>query len=217
MADDWRVHVSLAAEEHATALARSFEARELEHDVAQALGRHVAVSHDEADVFLYADTHEAARAAERVVRSELEKHGWTGEVTVSRWHDDAEDWEPADAPPAVTAAEREAEHSRLMRSEDAESAAEHQASFEARAALPTRRDARELSDRLEQEGVEHSRRWRYVFIAAGDEDSAKQWAERLRREAPAGTEVSVEGTFAFVERNMPTPFKNLAALGGGLP
>jgi hypothetical protein len=216
MSDDWRVHVSLAAEEHATALARSFEARELEHDVAQALGQHVAVSHDGADVFLYADSREAASAAEQVVRSELERHGWSADVAVSRWHDDAEDWEPADAPPALTAAEKEAEHVRAMRAEDAESAAEG-ADFEARAALPTRRDARELSDRLDREGVAHSRRWRYIFIAASDEDAARQWADRLRSEAPPGTEVSVEGTFGFVEQNMPTPFKNLASLGGGLP
>ena len=216
MSDDWRVHVSLTEEGHATALARSFEARELEQDVAQALGAHVAVSHDGAEVFLYGDSHEAARAAERLARAELEQHGWPAEVAVARWHDDAEDWEPADAPPAVTAAEKEAEHVRAMRAEDAESAAEG-ADFEARAALPTRRDARELSDRLDAEGVPHSRRWRYIFIAAADEDAAEQWAERLRSEAPPGTEVSVEGTFGFVEQNMPTPFKNLAALGGGLP
>jgi hypothetical protein len=215
--EDWRLRITLEGSEHAEALHARLEAEELSDEVAGALGDGVAVSHDEAEIFVYAGTHEAVRAAEQVVRDDLARHGWQAEIAVSRWHDDAEDWEPADAPLATSAAEREAEHTRAMHGEDADAAARGYAEFEARAALPTHRAARELSERLTREGVEHARRWRYVFIAAADEDSARQWAERLRSEAPTGTEVTVEGTFEMVERNMPTPFKSFAALGGGLP
>ena len=217
MDEDWRLHVTLAGSEHAEELGARLQAEELSGEVAHALGDGVAVSHDGAEIFLYAGTHEAVRAAEQLVRDDLARHGWEAQIAVARWHDDAEDWEPADAPLAATAAQKEAEHARAMRDEDADAAAQRYADFEARAALPSHRAARELSERLTREGVANTRRWRYVFIAAADEDAARQWAERLRSEAPPGTEVTVEGTFEMVERNMPTPFKSFAAFGGGLP
>lgn len=175
------------------------------------------ISRDGQDLFLYADTHASLEAAERIVRTDLARHGWSADVVASRWHEVAEDWEPALAPLARTAAQREAEHARLMRREDAEAVGNGYQDFEARAVLPTHRAARELSERLTREGVSHVQRWRYVLVGAADEDAAHEWAERLRTESPAGTAVSAEGTFAYVERATPTRFKTIAALGGGLP
>jgi hypothetical protein len=215
--DDWRLCITLAGSEHAQALTGRLEAEELTDEVARTLGDAIVVSRDEAEVFLYADTHDALRSAEEIVRADLARHGWTAEIVASRWHPDAEDWESADAPQAATAAQREAEHARLMQREDAEAAANGYADFEARAVLPSHRAAHELSERLTREGVPHVRRWRYVLVGAADEDAARDWAERLRNESPPGTEVSTEGTFAYVERTDPTPFKSVAALGGGLP
>jgi hypothetical protein len=215
MQDDWRLHVTLVGSEHAEALSGRLQAGELSHEVRHELGDAIVVSHDGADVFLYADTHAALRAAERIVREDLASHGWSGEVVASRWHEDAEDWEPADAPAATTAAQREAERAQLMQREDAESAAFGFPQFEAHATLPSRHAARELSERLTHEGVPHVRRWRHVIVGADDEDAARAWAERLRAESPAGTDVRAEGTFAYVERADPTPFKGIAALGGG--
>lgn len=217
MHEDWRLRITLAGSEHAHALAGRLEATELSGEVAHELGDTVALSHDDAEVFLYTGTHASARAAEQVVRADLAKHGWEAQIAVSCWHEDAEDWEPADAPLAVSAAQQEAEHARSSQREDAEAAAQGHPDFEARALLPTRRDARELAERLTREGVPHARRWRYVFIGAADEDAARQWAQRLREESPPGTDVVTEGTFAYVEREMPTPFKGIAAFGGGLP
>ncbi len=217
MHDDWRLKVTLAASEHAEALRSRLEAAELSDEVAHALGDAIAVSRDGAELFLYADTHEALRTAERIVREDLARHDWDGEVAASRWHPDAEDWEPADASEASSAAQREQEHARLMRREDAESAAAGAPQFEARAVLPTHHAARELSERLEREGVAHVRRWRYVLVGADDEDAARAWADRLRAEAPAGAEVTAEGSFASIERAVSTPFKGVAALGGGIP
>jgi hypothetical protein len=213
--DDWRLQVTLAGSAHAEALSGRLAAGELSQDVRHELGDAIVVSHDGSDVFLYADTHAALRAAERIVREDLAKHGWSGEIVASRWHEDAEDWEPADAPAATTAAQREAEHAQLMQREDAESAAFGFPEFEARASLPTRHAARDLSERLTGEDVPNVRRWRHVIVGADDEDAARAWADRLRAESPAGTEVTVEGTFAYVERAAPTPFKGIAALGGG--
>lgn len=201
---------------HAEALSGRLEAAELGEQVGHELGDAIVLSRDGAEVFLYADTHAALRAAERIVREDLARHGWSAEIVASRWHEDAEDWEPADAPAATTAAQREAERARLMRSEDAESAAFGFPEFEARATLPTRHDARDLSERLTREGVPNVWRWRHVIVGADDEDAARAWADRLRAESPAGTDVAAEGTFAYVERADPTRFKGVAALGGGL-
>jgi hypothetical protein len=217
MHDDWRLRVTLAGAAHAEALRGRLEAAELSEEIARELGDAIVLSHDGAEVFLYADAHAALRAAERVVREDLARHGWSAEIVASRWHEDAEDWEPADAPAATTAAEREAERARLMQREDAESAAVGFPQFEARATLPTRHAARELSERLTREGVANVRRWRHVIVGADDEDAARAWADRLRAESPAGTDVTAEGSFAYVERVAPTPFKGVAALGGGMP
>lgn len=217
MHDDWRLRVTLDGTAHAEALSERLEGGELSGEVTRELGDAIVVSRDDADVFLYADTHAALRAAETIVREDLARNGWDAEIVASRWHEDAVDWEPADAPAATTAAQREAEHARLMRSEDAESSALGFPEFEARATLPTRHAARELSERLTREGVPNVRRWRHVIVGADDEDAARAWADRLRAEAPAGTDVTTEGTFAYVERADPTPFKGIAGLGGGLP
>ncbi len=217
MDEDWRLRVTLGGADDAASLRARLQVEELSGDVAHELRDGVAVSHDEDDVFLYTATHAALRAAEQVVRDDLAQHGWEAEITASRWHEDAEDWEPADAPTATSTAQQEADHAQLIRDEDAAAAAQGHADFEARAVLPSHRAARELSEQLTREGVPHTRRWRYVLIGAADEDAAQQWAARLRSEAPAGTEVTAEGTFALVEQNMPTPFKGIAAMGGGLP
>ncbi len=217
MHDDWRLRVTLAGSEHAEALSGRLEAKELSEDVARELGAAIVVSQDGSEVFLYADTHATLRAAQRIVREDLASLGWSAEIVASRWHEDAEDWESADAPAATIAAQREAERARLMQREDAESAALGFAEFEARATLRTRHAARELSERLTREGVRNVRRWRHVIVGAGDEDAARAWADRLRAESPGGTDVTAEGTFAYVERADPAPFKAIAALSGGMP
>ena len=83
--------------------------------------------------------------------------------------------------------------------------------------------ARELGDAVvvshdgaAREGVSHVRRWRYVLVGAADGTRPQAWARRLRDESPPGTEVRSEGTFAFIARMSPTPFKGIAALGGGV-
>lgn len=214
MDEDWRVRITFdddaAASEHAARL----EAQRVAHDERSELGDRVAVSLNGADLFLYAATEREARLAEQLARAGIEGDRWPAHVELTRWHDEAEDWEPADSPLPRTAEEREAERARLMEREDEETAEAGHAEWEVRVELPSRSEARELSDRLNAEGVAHVRRWRYLLIGAADEDEANQWADRIRGESPTGAKVSVEGTFASVEEH--NPFAAFLGVGGGL-
>jgi hypothetical protein len=211
--EDWRVHVVLTAEGgHGPWKEDRLEARSLADDVGEALGGRVAVSRDDGELFLYADGEESARAAEKVVRADVEEHGWTAAVTVERWHDDAEEWKSPSVPLPATDEERAAEHAQLVADEDAEAAAQGYAAWEVRVDLPSHRDAKRLADSLEAAGAEPVRRWKYLFVGAADEDAAQQWAEQLRAEVPEGSKVTVEATFRSVERN--NPFAIFGAGGG---
>jgi hypothetical protein len=210
--EDWRVRVVLEGDGDPSWSHDRLAASSLEDDVGAALGSRVAVSRDGDELFLYADTEEAARAAERVVRDDISHHGWAGTVELTRWHDEAEEWRPADEPLPATDAERAAEHASRVAQEDADTASDNIAAWEIRVDLPSHREAKQLAERLEAEGLEPVRRWKYLFVGAPDEDVARAWAEELRKEAPAGSEVTVEATFASVERN--NPFAIFGAGGG---
>src|SRR3954453_10341431 len=204
MAEDWRVHVVLEdSGGRGPWSADRLEARELADDIGGELGDRVAVSRDDGELFLYADSEDAARAAERVVRADLDEHGWAAQVELARWHEDAEEWKSPDVPLPATDAERAAEHAELVPDEDAETAAEGYAAWEVRVDLPSHRDAKRLADKLERDGAEPVRRWKYLFVGAADEDAARAWAEQLRAEAPEGSEITVEATLRSVERNNP--------------
>src|SRR3954467_7525615 len=103
MAEGWRIHVVLEdSGGRGPWSADRLEARELADDIGVDLGDRVAVSRDDGELFLYADSEDAARAAERVVRADLDEHGWAAQVELARWHDDAEEWKPPDVPLPAT-------------------------------------------------------------------------------------------------------------------
>src|SRR3954470_16520392 len=119
MGEDWRIHVVVQDRGgRGPWSVDRLEARELADDVGGELGDRVAVSRDDGKLFLYTDGEDAARAAERVVRADLEEYGWTGQVELTRWHDDAEEWKSPDVPLPATEAERAAEHAELVAEED---------------------------------------------------------------------------------------------------
>ena len=210
--EDWRIRVTLEGAQGTSWSHDGLEARSLADDVGAEMGDRVAVSRDDDELFLYADTEHAARAAEKVVRADLDSHGWRAAVDLTRWHDDAQEWKPADVPLPSSDAERAAEHAELVAKEDADTASDSAAEWEIRVDLPSHRDAKRLAERLEAEGVEPVRRWKYLFVGAPDEDQARAWAEELRETLPEGSEVTVEATFASVERN--NPFAIFGAGGG---
>src|SRR5581483_9154700 len=73
VADDWRVSVTLADEPEARRVVRALHEREVQLELRNELGGRVAVSRDDASVFLYTATRRAAEAAERALNDVLDE------------------------------------------------------------------------------------------------------------------------------------------------
>jgi hypothetical protein len=97
VSDDWRVTATFHEDGAARVLERLHELV-VEKDARKLLGSHVAVSVDGDNVFLYADTRESAREAERIVREILEREGLSAYVKLDHWHQLAEEWEDQSVP-----------------------------------------------------------------------------------------------------------------------
>lgn len=214
MNDDWRLQVDLREEGRANALTERLEAQQLEHDLSTEFHDRVIVSRDGARVFLYAGTRQQAEKAREAIEADAHLHGWQLEVDFRHWHPIAEEWEDPDKPLPGDDAARLAERRELMAREREETARTGHPEFEVRADLPSHHDALALVEQLRNEGIPTVHRWRYLLVGATDEDSAEALAERIRSEAPAGSRVKVEGTWAaaYAERP-PNPFAVLGGLG----
>lgn len=224
--DDWRVTVTLPAEEHSGRVVASLAEAEVEKDVRAALGERVVVGGgDDPDVvFLYTGTREAARQAERLVRDIVAGH-WIdkAEYAIHRWHAEEERWEPEDTTLPKTEAQREAEHERLEEAEVEESEEFEEALWEVRVEFESHRDAVEMANRIESEAdellagytISVVRHWRFLLIGADNEDQAHEIAEQIRGQLPAGAELKVEPSGALVWQSMRTsPFAVLGGLSG---
>ena len=184
--DDWRVTLSVSQPQTGQVL------RELEEDIRGQVGRDIGVGAGEAQIFLYAGTETAAGQAEQIARDVLARHGITAGSAVHRWHPIEERWETPDVPMPQTAAERQAEHERLVDAETAEALATGKAQWEVRVELGSHRQAVALARKLEGEGRAIVRRWRFVLVGAGNEDEARELAGQIRQEVPADAAVKVE-------------------------
>jgi len=184
--DDWRVTLSVSQPQTGQVL------RELEEDIRGQVGRDIGVGAGEAQIFLYAGTETAAGEAEQIARDVLARHGITAGSAVHRWHPIEERWETPDVPMPQTAAERQAEHERLVDAETAEALATGKAQWEVRVELGSHRQAVALGRKLEGEGRAIVRRWRFVVVGAGNEDEARELAGQIRQEVPADAAVKVE-------------------------
>jgi hypothetical protein len=154
---------------------------------------HIAVSHEDGHVFLYADSSEEASRARATVERILSEKQISAPVSSWRWHPEEERWEDASLPLPTTATEHAAEHERLEQIETRESELAGRAEWEVRVTLPTYHDARAFAERLAQEGIPLRRHWRHLQLGTRDEDEARALAERLRAEAPQGSTFEVEG------------------------
>jgi hypothetical protein len=215
MNDDWRLQIDLTEDGHADKLSGRLDAHELEHDLSEEFHDRVVVSVDGPRVFLYAGAREQAERARDAIEADASKHGSTVELELRHWHPAAEEWEDPDAPLPDDDAAKLAEHEELMAREREEAAKRGHPEYEVRADFASRHEAAALSQRLRDEGLPTVHRWKYLLVGAADEDAAKALAERIRTEAPAGTTVKVEGTWAeaYGERP-PNPFAVLGGLGG---
>lgn len=212
MHDEFRIEVELPSERVGELLDALGQ---IQRDGGAQSPSHVAVTHEDGHVFLYTDSAEDSSRAQAALQGILSDKQIAAQVASRRWHPEEERWEDvADSMPH-TPSEHAAEHQRLERLETEESEAAGHPQWEVRVTLPTHHDARDFAERLGQEGMPLRRHWRHLQLGTRDEDEAHALAERLRKEAPAGTEVEVEGGAwdAWVAVNSPArPF----AIFGGL-
>jgi hypothetical protein len=213
MNDDWRIQVDLVEEGRADALHDRLDAEELEHDLSRTFHDRVIVSRDGARVFLYAGDREQADKARVLVEELTQKEDEEVRVTSTRWHPAAEEWRPAEEPLPADGDEKSAEHAERVARERQETEETGSPEYEVRIDLPSHGEAKDLVERLSDEGLRSVHRWKYVLLGAADEDSANELAERVRSEAPPGSKVVVEGTWreAYAERSR-SPFSFLGGL-----
>jgi hypothetical protein len=216
MSDDWRLRVVLADHGIARELADSLAGGELEHQLDDGFSERVIVSVDAAEVFAYSGSREQAERAATSIEQVCRAHGWRmDDHGLQRWHPAAEEWDDPDKPLPDNERELAAERAELLAEEQQESAAEGYPGWEVKVECESHHDTIALSHRLDEEGLPHVRRWRYLLLGATDEQSAQQLAERIKTEIPSGCTVTVEGTLpAVASRLPPNPFAVFGGLGG---
>jgi hypothetical protein len=200
MSDEWRVEVQLEDEGHGLTLGDRLRSLDLDDEARKRLGERVVVTRDGPRLFLYAGNEAGAREAENVARDLAGEEGLEATTRITRWHPDAEDWKDAAVPMPKTEAEREAERLEHEAAEEREAAETGRAEWELRVDLQSLHDTRELAARLSDEGIDVHRRWKHLLIPAPSEERATELADRIRGEAPQGTEIHVE-----LARNLPHP------------
>jgi hypothetical protein len=214
MNDDWRLHIDLHDHGFAHRLGETLQAEELEHDLERSFHDKVVVSVDGSDVFCYAGSRAQADAVQRLIERLIADQGWDADVDLRRWHPQSERWELPDDPGPVDPAHAAAEHAERIADERADSAEQGYPEYEVRVTARSHGDARDLVNRLEDEGIAAIHRWTVVLVGAADSDAAAALADRLRKENP-GLEVAVELNSRGVWKDMPgNPFAVLGGLAG---
>jgi hypothetical protein len=190
--DDWRVTMSVTGQAQAGPAQQPDSPRQVEEDIRRQVGGGVAVGAGDGQIFLYAGTEAAARAADQIARDVLARHGMAAESAVHRWHPIEERWETPDVPMPQTEAERQAERQRLEEAEIAESAATGIGQWQVRVELASHHQAVALARKLEDQGQSVARRWKLLIAGAGNEDQARELAGQISREAPPDAVISTE-------------------------
>jgi len=215
MNDEWRLQIDVEDESGAGSLAERLDAVEIESELSAAFHDRLIVSTDGPRVFVYAGAREQAERARDLIATLARADDWKVEMELTHWHPEAEAWADPDLPLPESDAARVAEHEKLIAVERLELAERGDPEFEVRVDLASHRDAAGFAATLRGEGLPAVRRWKYLVVGAADEDSAEALAARLRDEAPAGSEVTVEGSgqAAWAERPS-NPFAVFGGLGG---
>jgi len=167
--DDWRLRIALESPEGL--LERLGLADSDADDLTDELRDHrLAVSKDGDTVFVYADSSLALERAHRLIDREVDLLGIRADIRVEHWLADEDRWD--DDPPAPDI--------------DDELLAGGHAPWEVRIPCASHDAARELADRLEQDGYGVVRRWRFVIAGCASREQADELAKRLRGEVEPG-------------------------------
>jgi len=192
--DDFRIKIEIDDDQAGGLLERlGLELNDEASELAQELEkRRLVVSRDDDEVFVYASSPDEAERARSIIQAVLRDLGITA-VTgpVEHWLEDEERWD--DEPPGETWEEEDLEHG--------------YAPWEVRVELPAHAQARDLADRLEQEGYPVERRWRYLIVGAASKEEADELAKRVHGEVEPGG--------GLVWETVPgNPFAIFGGLGG---
>lgn len=192
MSDEWRVEVMVGDEALGISMGERLLAVDLDEGAKEALGGRTIVTHDGPHVFLYSATEDGARTAAKVVGDLIAEAAIEASVATTRWHPDEHAWKDASIPLPQTDAEREAERGRLEAAELRELGEQGTYDWEVRVELPGHGETVEFGERLREEGLPVTRRWRYLLVGALTEEDAAELSERILTEGPAGTRTRVE-------------------------
>jgi hypothetical protein len=95
--DEFRVEVDIHESVHGR-LRERLRSLDLDDEVQERLGDRVIVSRDGEKIYVYTQTADAAKEAERVVRDVLAEEGIEGEARRRRWNPIERYWQDADEP-----------------------------------------------------------------------------------------------------------------------
>jgi len=191
--DDWRLRIELG-EDAGGVLSRlglfgGSGARDLAHELE---AERLAVTRDGGTIFVYADSSLALERAEQVIEAEVREARVEPETMVrEHWLAEERRWD--DEPPGEDV--------------DGETIAAGYAPWEVRIPCRSHDAARELADRLEDEGYGVVRRWSYVIAGTATREQAQELARRLHGEVEPGGELVWEASPG-------NPFAIFGGLGG---
>jgi hypothetical protein len=192
--DDYRIKIEIDDEQaggllETLGLALNDEAGELAQELEK---RRLAVSRDGDDVFVYSSSRAEAEKARSIVQAQLGDLDVAAVTSpVERWLDDEERW---DTEPIEESWEEDAVDRGV-------------APWEVRVECASHAQARDLADRLEQEGYAVERRWRYLIAGAASKDDAEALAARVHGEVEPGS--------GLVWETVPgNPFAVFGGMGG---
>jgi hypothetical protein len=192
--DDWRVTATFPDEPHVVRMVEARRLRRLSDEVRSRLDGRIRVSSSSRSMYLYADSADAAEAAEKVVRDVLAQHDLAADLKLERWHPLEQVW---DATPAGmrhdTAHERQQVHDYEQWQERQRSRDTRLPEWVVRVELPSRHDAMSLAKRLAADGDPVVRRWKLVLVGADCEDDANALAQKIGKYAPSGTTIQTQG------------------------
>jgi hypothetical protein len=191
--DDWRIRIELEEEHAPTVLERlGLDLSSRARDLARELEEHrLAVSREGDTLFVYTASALQAEQAREVVETELSESGIAPHsVQIEHWLSDEDRWDDEPAGPDI----------------EEEVAARGFAPWEVRVECKSHEEADALADRLEREGHDVVRRWRYLIVGAATRDEAASLAQQLHGEVEPGGELVWE----VLPRN---PFAVFGGLG----